>query len=132
MPTADPIAVFLEAAARARAQDVDTAPITLATVDATGRPSARMVLLRGVDERGFAFFTNYTSRKAAELAANPRAALNFYWDRLHRQVRICGRAEKTSPEESVAYFHQRPRGSQLAAWASPQSQPIAERLVLEQ
>jgi pyridoxamine 5'-phosphate oxidase len=106
--------------------------MTVATATADGRPSARLVLLRGLDDRGFTFFTNYDSRKAAELAANPRAALVFYWAELHRQVRVEGRVEVVSPEESDAYFRTRPRGSQLGAWASPQSQVLDGRAVLEQ
>src|SRR5262245_18156009 len=105
--------------------------MTLATADAEGKPSARMVLLRGVDERGFVFFTNYDSRKARELEANPRAALVFYWFELHRQVRVEGRAERVPAAESDAYFAGRPRGSQLGAWASPQSQVIGDRQELE-
>ncbi len=104
--------------------------MTLATVDANGRPSARIVLLRGVDPRGFVFFTNYTSRKGQALAVNPYAALIFYWPELERQVRIEGRVSKIDEPESDAYFHSRPQASQLGAWASPQSQPIADRAVL--
>ena len=105
--------------------------MTLATATPDGRPSARMVLLRGFDERGFCFYTNYESRKAAELAANPRAALVFWWGELERQVRIEGRVERTSRAESEAYFASRPPGSQLSAAASPQSRVIADRAVLE-
>ena len=105
--------------------------MTLATATPDGRPSARMVLLRGFDERGFCFYTNYESRKAAELAANPRAALVFWWDKLERQVRIEGTVERTSRAESEAYFASRPPGSQLSAAASPQSRVIADRAVLE-
>jgi pyridoxamine 5'-phosphate oxidase len=105
--------------------------MTLATATADGQPSARMVLLRGFDERGFAFFTNYESRKAHELESNPRAALVFYWAELDRQVRIEGTVERTSAEESDAYFLTRPWGSRLGAWASPQSQVLAGREVLE-
>jgi pyridoxamine 5'-phosphate oxidase len=105
--------------------------MTLATATADGRPSARMVLLRGFDARGFCFYTNYESRKGAELAANPRAALVFWWDKLERQVRIEGRVERTSRAESEAYFASRPPGSQLGAAASPQSRVIGDRAVLE-
>jgi pyridoxamine 5'-phosphate oxidase len=105
--------------------------MTLATAGANGRPSARMVLLRGCDERGFAFFTNYESRKADELEANPQAALVFYWPEFERQVRVEGRVERVSGEESDAYFRSRPRGSQLSAWASPQSRVIGGREPLE-
>src|SRR2546423_1779085 len=100
--------------------------MALATA-ADDRPSARMVLLRGFDERGFVFFTNYQSRKARELEANPRAALVFYWAELDRQVRIEGNVERIAGEESDVYFASRPRGSRLGAWASPQSQVIAGR-----
>jgi pyridoxamine 5'-phosphate oxidase len=105
--------------------------MTLATTTADGRPSARMVLLRGCDERGFAFFTNYDSRKAEELDANPQAALVFYWPEFDRQVRVEGPVERLSAAESDAYFRGRPRGSQLSAWASPQSRVIEGRDVLE-
>ena len=100
MPSADPIALFLEATQRAQARQVDTTPVTLATADARGRPSARMVLLRGADARGFAFFTNYTSRKARELSENPHAALCMHWPTLEEQIRIEGRVERVSDEES--------------------------------
>jgi len=90
-----------------------------------------MVLLRGVDERGFGFFTNYESQKGRELAENPRAALVIYWPKLSRQVRVTGAVVKQSAEESTAYFHNRPLASQLSAWASPQSQVIPNRSVLE-
>ncbi len=105
--------------------------MTLATADSTGRPSARIVLLRGHDVRGFVFFTNRESAKAADLAANPRAALVFHWPPLERQVRVEGAAEPVSTEESAAYFATRPRGSQLAAWASPQSRGLPDRAELE-
>jgi len=105
--------------------------MTLATATRDGRPSARMVLLRGFDERGFCFYTNYESRKGGELAANPRAALVFWWGELERQVRIEGRVGPTSREESEAYFHSRPPGSQLSAAASPQSKVIDGRASLE-
>jgi pyridoxamine 5'-phosphate oxidase len=105
--------------------------VTLATATPTGEPSARLVLLRGLDERGFAFFTNYDSRKGRELAANPRAALVLYWAELERQVRIEGTVEQVSEAESDAYFQTRPRGSQLGAWVSPQSEVISGREFLE-
>lgn len=101
--------------------------VVLSTVGADGRPSARTVLLKGVSGGGFVVFTNYESRKARELAANPYAALTFTWAELSRQVRVEGRVERTSDDESDAYFASRPRGSQLGAWASPQSRPIADR-----
>jgi pyridoxamine 5'-phosphate oxidase len=106
--------------------------MTLATATRDGRPSARMVLLRGFDQRGFVFYTNYESRKGAELAENPRAALVFWWGELERQVRIEGRVERASRSESEAYFHSRPPGSQLSAAASPQSQVIDGRAALEE
>jgi pyridoxamine 5'-phosphate oxidase len=105
--------------------------MTLATVGPDGRPSARVVLFRGLDERGFTFFTNHDSRKGRDLAARPRAALVFFWAELHRQVRVEGAVEPVSAEESDAYFAGRPRGSQLSAWASPQSEVVADRGVLE-
>ena len=104
--------------------------MTLATSTRSGEPSARMVLLRGVDERGFGFFTNYDSQKGRELAENPRAALVIYWPKLGRQVRVAGDVVKQSVEESTAYFHNRPVESQLSALASPQSQVIPSRTVL--
>jgi pyridoxamine 5'-phosphate oxidase len=105
--------------------------MTLATVGADGQPSARIVLVKGVDERGFVFFTNYESRKGHELAHNPRASLLFYWIELERQVRIEGTVVKTSAEESDAYFASRPLGSRIGAWASDQSQTIESRALLE-
>ena len=101
--------------------------MALATADADGRPSVRHVLLRGVDERGFTFFTNRESRKGRQLDENPHAALVFLWKELDRQVSVEGRVERTSDEESDAYFGGRPRGAQLGAWGSPQSAPIAGR-----
>lgn len=106
--------------------------MALATVDAAGRPSLRMVLLKGFDAQGFTFFTNRESRKGQDLAANPRAALLFWWDRLHRQVRIEGPVERIADAESDAYFHSRPYGSRIGAAASPQSRPIASRAALEE
>jgi pyridoxamine 5'-phosphate oxidase len=105
--------------------------MALATATADGKPSNRMVLLRGCDERGFVFFTNYESRKAQELDSNPQAALVFYWAELDRQVRIEGSVERISAAESDVYFQSRPRGSRLGAWASPQSQIIPNREVLD-
>lgn len=105
--------------------------MALATAAADGRPSARMVLLKRADERGFGFHTNYESRKGVELDANPRAALLFYWRALGRQVRIDGRVERVEAEESEAYFGTRPLPSRLAAWASPQSRPLADRAELD-
>jgi len=132
MASADPITEFLNAVERARAHQIDTAPVTLATADAKGRPSARMVLLRGADHRGFAFFTNYTSRKGRELTANPHAALCFYWSALDEQIRVEGPVERLPAEESDEYFAGRPRGSQLGAWASEQSAVLASRETLEE
>jgi pyridoxamine 5'-phosphate oxidase len=105
--------------------------MTLATASRDGQPSARVVLLKQVDNDGFVFFTNYRSAKARDLEGNPRAALVFYWSQFDRQVRVEGSVERTSPEESEAYFKTRPRESQLGAWASPQSEVIAAREVLE-
>ncbi len=132
MASADPITEFLNAVERARAHQIDTAPVTLATADDRGRPSARMVLLRGADHRGFAFFTNYNSRKGRELRANAYAALCFYWVALDEQIRIEGSVERLPDDESDAYFATRPRGSQLGAWASDQSQPLSSRETLEE
>lgn len=103
----------------------------LATVSAEGRPSGRIVLVKGVDERGFAFYTNYESQKGRELINHPMASLTFFYPELERQIRIEGRVEKVSPEESDQYFNSRPRGSQLGAWVSPQSEIIANRAELE-
>jgi pyridoxamine 5'-phosphate oxidase len=105
--------------------------MTLATATPDGRPSARIVLLRGVDDRGFAFFTNYTSRKGRELDANPWAALVFFWHELERQVRIEGQVHRVTAEESDQYFQSRPASSRIGAWASPQSEVISSRAFLE-
>ncbi len=110
---------------------VEANAMTLATADAKGVPSARTVLLKEFDGRGFVFFTNYQSRKARELAANPRATLLFYWSALNRQVRIDGTVERVSRAETRAYFVTRPRESQLAAWASPQSEVVESRAALD-
>jgi pyridoxamine 5'-phosphate oxidase len=109
----------------------DVNAMVLSTVDKNGRPSSRNVLLKGVDERGFIFFTNYDSRKGRELAENSNAALTFYWADLERQVCIAGIVEKVSRDESEKYFKSRPRGSRLAAWASNQSDVAADRAALE-
>ncbi len=106
--------------------------MVLATAAKTGRPSARFVLLKGVDRRGFIFFTNYDSRKGRELAENPEATLVFYWPELERQVCVSGKVTKLPRDESEAYFKTRPRGSRIAAWASPQSQVVPSRAALEQ
>jgi len=105
--------------------------MSLATATSDGAPSVRMVLLKTVDERGFVFYTNYGSRKAEELEANPRASLCFHWAILERQVRVEGPVERVSPEESFAYFSSRPRGSRIGAWASRQSKPLGARGELE-
>ena len=105
--------------------------MTLATASAAGQPSSRLVLLKGLDERGFIFYSNYASRKGRELAENPQAALSFYWDALERQVRVEGRVSKVSREASKAYFDSRPYGSRLGALASPQSQVVENREVLQ-
>tara|TARA_Y100000385_G_scaffold210608_1_gene218563 strand:+ start:922 stop:1569 length:648 start_codon:yes stop_codon:yes gene_type:complete len=106
--------------------------MTLSTATQEGRPSARIVLLREYDERGFCFFSNYASQKGRELAANPYAAVTFHWVDLERQVRIAGRVEKVSASESDAYFQSRPAQSRIGAWSSPQSEVIASRDTLEQ
>lgn len=105
--------------------------MTLATSSPTGEPSARIVLLKGLDSRGLVFYTNYTSHKGSELAQNPRAAVVFVWLQLERQVRVQGDVERVSQAESAAYFESRPRGSQLGAWASPQSQRVDGRATLD-
>jgi pyridoxamine 5'-phosphate oxidase len=129
----DPFAQFSAWLADAMQRDDVLEPnaMALATVGNDGHPSARMVLLRGLDQRGLVFFTNYESRKADEIAANSTAALLFYWEPLHRQVRIEGDIARIAAEESDAYFAQRPRGHRLGAWASPQSRPVADRAALE-
>lgn len=113
------------------AELLDLTAMTLATADKQGRPSARVVLLKGVDQRGFVFFTNYESRKGRELAENPHAALVFYWPDQERQVCIAGDVSKLPPPESEAYFQTRPRGSRLAAWTSKQSAMVKDREALE-
>ena len=132
MSSANPIIELLSAIERAASHQIDTAPVALATADAKGRPSVRMVLLRGADERGFVFFTNYASRKGRELTENPHAALCFHWIALDEQIRIEGTVERLPDDESDAYFASRPRGSQLGAWASKQSDPLTARETLEQ
>lgn len=111
---------------------VEANAMTLATATPDGKPSARIVLLKGFDERGFIFYTNYEGRKGQDIAANPHVALVFYWHELERQVRIEGRAERVEAEISDTYYASRPRRSQLGAWASPQSQVITNRQILEQ
>jgi pyridoxamine 5'-phosphate oxidase len=114
------------------AELLDLTAMTLATVDQQGRPSARVVLLKGVDQRGFVFFTNYESRKGQELAGNPQAALVFYWPDQERQVCIAGEVTKLPSAESDAYYRSRPRGSRLGAWASEQSSTVKDRAALEE
>lgn len=131
----DPIALFEHFFAQAKAQTQpgdphDPTAVALATADGGGRPSVRMVLLKGVDSGGFVFFTNYESRKAEQLAENRHAALCFYWAKLGVQVRVEGLVEKVDAGDSDAYFATRPRGSQLAAWASRQSAPLSSRELL--
>jgi pyridoxamine 5'-phosphate oxidase len=132
---ANPIAQFQKWFAQAETalakNQLDVNAATLATADKNGIPSARVVLLKGLDERGFTFFTNYDSRKGRDLAENPNAALVFYWQELERQVCVAGPVGKISRAESENYFKSRPRGSQLAAWASNQSDVVADRAVLE-
>ncbi|MDC3954108.1 pyridoxamine 5'-phosphate oxidase [Polyangium jinanense] len=131
-PASDPIAAFREAFARAQDhEDHDPTAMTLATVDENGRPSARMVLLKGVDERGFSFYTNLESRKGQALAKNPYAALCIHWPKAAEQIRVEGRVELVSAEEADAYFASRVRGSQIGAWASEQSRPLHSREELE-
>ena len=125
------VALYKAIVLPSRAAPPDVNAATLATADKEGRPSARTILLKGADERGFIFFTNYESRKGQDLAGNPRAALVFYWADHERQVCISGDVRKLPREESEAYFHSRPRNSQIAAWASPQSQVLENRPVLE-
>lgn len=114
-----------------RSDILDPNAMTVATVGADNKPSARVVLLKGFDAEGFVFFTNYESKKGRDLADNQNASFNFFWPSLHRQVAIHGRIEKTSRDESEKYFHSRPVDSQLAAWASAQSTEIESREVLE-
>ena len=130
---AEPFALFGEWFAQAvEVESTEANAMMLATVDGEGQPHLRTLLLKGFDERGFVFFTNYQSAKGQQLASSPAAAMTFWWHDLERQVRIEGQVEQTSAEESDAYFHSRPAGSRLGAWASPQSQVIDSREVLEQ
>jgi pyridoxamine 5'-phosphate oxidase len=130
---ADPIAMFrrwMHDAVRAGVHEPNA--LVLATTDAEGAPSSRIVLLKGIDARGFVFFTNYGSRKATDLAANPRCALLFPWHPLERQVRVEGTATPLVAEENDAYFATRPRASQIGAWASPQSEVVPDRAALDE
>ncbi len=133
IPYRQPFDEFAAWFAEAQAKEPrDANAMTVATAAADGAPAARMILLKGVDERGFVFFTNLDSRKGGELAANPRAALCFHWKSLLRQVRVDGGVEEVTAAEADAYFATRPRQSQVAAWASAQSRPVASRAALEQ
>ena len=127
----DPLAQFRRWYEDAEAASPAPEAAALATAMPDGRPSVRMVLVKRADERGFAFHTNLESRKGGELAANPRAALLFHWRELGRQVRIEGAVERVSEAEADEYFRTRPRESRLAAWASPQSRPVADRAELD-
>jgi pyridoxamine 5'-phosphate oxidase len=128
----DPFAEFARWFAEAQAAEAaEVNAMVLATATLDGRPSARVVLLKGFDERGFVFFTDYRSRKAEELETNPRAALGFHWTELERQIRIEGKVARTSLEESESYYRTRPIGSRLGAWASHQSRAIGSRADLE-
>ena len=130
--TDDPISLFDAWFAEAKASEPnDPEAMALATADANGRPSVRMVLLKGHDERGFVFYTNLDSRKGVELAANPSAALMFHWKSLRRQVRIEGSVQAVSPTEADVYFASRGRDSRLGAWASDQSRPLPDRAAFE-
>jgi pyridoxamine 5'-phosphate oxidase len=128
----DPYALFRSWFAEAeKAEPEDPNAMALATADAQGAPSVRMVLLKGVDQRGFVFYTNLESRKGEQLLANPNAALVMHWKSLRRQVRVEGAVEQVSDAEADEYFHSRPRGSQIGAWASQQSRPLTGRWELE-
>ena len=131
----DPFKLFrqwLSQAVETEQPPLEANAMTLATVDADGRPHCRVLLLKGLDEQGFTFFGNYESAKGEQLAARPFAAMTFFWPGLERQVRIEGRVERLSSEESAAYYQQRPLGSRLGAWASPQSRVVADRSALQQ
>lgn len=131
----EPLALFrqwFDEAVGTEQLPVEPNAMTLATVDADGRPHCRVLLLKALDERGFTFFSNYESAKGEQLAARPFAAMTFFWPTLERQVRIEGQVEKVSYEDSDAYFQVRPLGSRLGAWASPQSRVISDRAELEE
>jgi pyridoxamine 5'-phosphate oxidase len=133
MAETDPFTLFDDWFAAARVEEpFDATAMAVATADRSGCPSVRMVLLKHVDSRGFVFYTNLESPKSNDLIANPRAELCFHWAKLERQVRVHGAVEPVSVEEADAYFASRPRLSQIGAWASRQTQPIAGRFVLEQ
>lgn len=129
--SADPFDLFAAWFAEAETGEADANAVTLATVGADGQPSARMVLLKGFDRQGFVFYTNLESRKGADLAAHPKAALLFHWKSLKRQIRIDGAAERVSDAEADAYFATRPRQAQIGAWASRQSRRLESRFALE-
>lgn len=132
MTQTDPYALFdAWMAEAAKSEPNDPNAMSLATATADGRPSVRIVLLKGRDDRGFVFYTNMESRKGTELAGNPHAALLFYWKELHRQVRVEGKVEHVTAAEADAYFASRHRISRLGAWASQQSRPLPERALLE-
>jgi len=132
MTQSDPLTLFANWFAEAGETDIDKPnAMTLTTVDSTHRPHARIVLLSSFDEHGFVFHTNYNSDKGHDIAHNPQVSLSFWWDQLGYQIQINGKAEKTTPEESDDYFANRPRGSQIGAWASDQSHIIADRESLE-
>ena len=131
-PAADPMAVFDAWLSQAAASEPnDPNAMSLATVDGDGMPNARMVLLKGHDQRGFVFYTNLNSQKGAELNDNARAALCFHWKSLHRQVRVQGPTSRVDEQEADAYFASRGRDSRIGAWASQQSRPVADRAALE-
>jgi pyridoxamine 5'-phosphate oxidase len=128
----EPLRLFSAWLADATASEPrDPTAMTLATVDADGMPNARMVLLKGLDERGFVFYTNMESQKGRELDAGQKAALVFHWKSLNRQIRIRGSVERVTPQEADAYFATRPKGAQIGAWASKQSRPLESRLAFE-
>ena len=128
----DPLALFADWYEEAeKSEPNDPSAMSVATVGPDGMPSVRMVLLKGYDEQGFVFYTNYESRKGQQLLAHPKAALLFHWKSLRRQVRLEGAVSQTTPEEADAYFASRARGSQIGAWASDQSRPLASRFALE-
>lgn len=132
---ADPFALFdlwLEQAVATELAPTEPNAMTLATADAQGQPHCRVLLLKGFDESGFVFYTNYQSNKGLEIEKNPKAAMMFFWPVLERQVRIEGRLEKVSEKESDEYFQIRPLGSRIGAWASPQSRPLCDRAELEE
>ena len=128
----DPYQLFDSWFAEAKEAEInDPDAMAIASVDSSGMPSVRMVLLKEIVPEGFVFYTNYTSRKSAELLATGKAAFVMHWKSLRRQVRVCGQIEKVSAEQSDAYFNSRPRGSRVGAWASDQSKPLATRQILQ-